>query len=556
MIDKFASLGLSSKYESLRVSKHSRLFRKAFARATGMHGLLSGKGRIELSNGQDELLPKLGEDELESVRKRIEAIETARAAAARASLIVENSRKKGFWTRVARGRKIRREARRKRSRDRQEKQDNAREIEEEGSTSSETIDEKSKKLDQRTVEELRIQEIDRLITEGQETLTKLQCEKDKLQQRPNPLFNYSSESVKANSISREFNFPSDDIVEEYIRDLEFSSSLVFLNHTQLWSYVADDEDDDELIHDEFHTSSVKRGNQSNNAQNQVPGNWLLRKTLLGGGTTLGEKLGETVETAAYSAVCQSVMEVLARSISGIHGLNIMGHADIRLFLGSAPDLPPIGKFSNDDNYAMEAIQKALKRGAATRRAEGMSDVEFLQRAALVETLISHCQISAPLLKIFPIAWQRALLSNIISLITSIMSDFCSGIRIQMLGHYLSLSFNPITEADMIRNLNAGISHTPKKRATSGNFDDAVAATAKDIADSLTFLDKWHERLLGGDVLKIQIGTLIARVVLTLVEECLSGFAIDLWSNQGGGPIVYAELEYRQIHRNRNQTGFS
>ena len=85
-----------------------------------------------------------------------------------------------------------------------------------------------------------------------------------------------------------------------------------------------------------------------------------------------------------------------------------------------------------------------------------------------------------------------------------------------------------------------------------DFEGAVAATAKDIAESLDFLDKWHERLLGGDMLKVQIGALIARVVLTLVEESLSGFEIGLWSNQASGPMVYAELEYRQRQHDQDK----
>ena len=204
---------------------------------------------------------------------------------------------------------------------------------------------------------------------------------------------------------------------------------------------------------------------------------------------------------------------------------------------------------------MEAIQNAIRRGSAKTRKKGpltqyddMSEELFLQRAALVETLISQCTIAAPLLKLFPLNWQRALLGNIITLITSIISDFCDGVRVQILGHYLSLSFKPISEADMLKNMH----NFRRPKCPRDDFEGAVAATAKDIAESLDFLDKWHERLLGGDMLKVQIGALIARVVLTLVEESLSGFEIGLWSNQASGPMVYAELEYRQRQHDQDK----
>lgn len=83
-----------------------------------------------------------------------------------------------------------------------------------------------------------------------------------------------------------------------------------------------------------------------------------------------------------------------------------------------------------------------------------------------------------------------------------------------------------------------------RRARPEEFEAAVKATAEDVSKGLAFLDRWHERALGGDMLRAQIGNLIARVVLTLTDEVLSGARMDLWSAQAGGPRIVAGLEYR------------
>ena len=68
-----------------------------------------------------------------------------------------------------------------------------------------------------------------------------------------------------------------------------------------------------------------------------------------------------------------------------------------------------------------------------------------------------------------------------------------------------------------------------RHAKPEEFEAAVRATGQDISDSLAFLDRWYQRVLGGDMLRAQIGNLIARIVLTLVDEVLSGARMDLWS---------------------------
>ena len=83
-----------------------------------------------------------------------------------------------------------------------------------------------------------------------------------------------------------------------------------------------------------------------------------------------------------------------------------------------------------------------------------------------------------------------------------------------------------------------------RRAKPGEFEAAVAQTAEDLSEELKFLDKWHERALGSGVLRSQIANLIARIVLTLTDEVLSGARMDLFCAQAGGPRLVSGLEYR------------
>lgn len=87
----------------------------------------------------------------------------------------------------------------------------------------------------------RVKAIDRLIVQGQERLQQLICEKDILQRRPNPLFDYTTESAKASqsggdrfdaadssidqATSRQFKFPPDDLVDEYLEMIFWSRRL-------------------------------------------------------------------------------------------------------------------------------------------------------------------------------------------------------------------------------------------------------------------------------------------------------------------------------------------
>ena len=161
--------------------------------------------------------------------------------------------------------------------------------------------------------------------------------------------------------------------------------------------------------------------------------------------------------------------------------------------------------------------------------------------------MSHCQISAPLLKLFPIALQRALLGNIITIITAVISDAAENCRIKILGHQLSLNFSPIGEKDALGWINENIksSSEPSKARSQQDFEYAVTELATEIAKELKFLDKFHHKILGSGLLRVQIANLLARIILTLVDDLVGGAKFDLWPS-GGGPRVLAGLELRPV----------
>lgn len=561
-IDIVSSMGLSMRYSDLRISKKLRGVRKAAAHYTGMHGILSGKGKSWGANLDTNDSVPLNEEEIIQVRRRIAAIENARkkvaAISASATARVQQRTNQGPYAHIPRWRRP--FARFKRQ------NQNVTSIDDQipkGVTeeSSREKIEKTPVNDVSSVEIEQVQQIDRRIEEGKRRIYELQCQKDEIQRRPNPLYSYTQGRNTTNAtFTRKFNFPTDNLVSEYLDDLFSSGRILKLNHTDLWRQDLDaTEDEDDDIGSEILNSSTngKQSNENKTFGNEKRGNgaaggsWLLRQSI-GTGVSLGEKIGEAVETAAYKGVCNAIMGILARSISALHGVNVMKHADIRIFVESAPDLPPVSKsVLNNEDYAREAIGKAVRKGSKKKKSRkqkvyvyGSGDETFLQRDAVVETLISHCQISAPLLKLFPLAWQRALLGNIITLIAAIVSDFADGVQFQILGHQLSFAFQPITEADMIKHIGLEGLRFNHRRSKPEDFEAAVRATAEDISINLSFLDRWHERVLGGDLLRAQIGNLIARVVLTLVDEVLHSARMDLWCNQANGPRIVAGLEYR------------
>ncbi|KAL7522560.1 hypothetical protein ACHAWX_007266 [Stephanocyclus meneghinianus] len=586
-IDLISSLGLSSLSDDLKISKLLRPIRKAAAKSTGLHGLLSGKPSPSLDSdiGRRRRVARptiisideeLGIHDSSATEAEITARGIARPLTRRQQRQLE--RREAIGKRIGRRWGFRR----------RQQNDNFKQNQE--YIIVPVLDESPDALERRRRK--RVEEIDDLIKRGSARLLELQCEKDDLQRAPNPLFNYTKQYDASSNKTfgdvrtrREFNFPSSDLVNEYIEELVSTGRLIRLNHTDLWQSQQDTYiDDDEIVGDDLFTPSadarklyqnldqlergMRKGDKKPNipmyAQNSGGGSWLLR-TGFGNGVSLGEKLGETIETQAYKAVCNSVMMVLGRILSALHGINVMSHSDIRLYIERDIDLPPVDKAFGTmgrDNYAQHAIKTAIQKGSKKKRKNGsrssshssnrrhgheLSEDAFLQRDAVVETLISHCQISAPLLKLFPIDWQRAIVGNIITLVTAIVSDFADGIHIQVLGHSLSFSFKPITEADLIQHIGVGGFRQNHRRSRPEEFEYAVWATAQDISKSLSFLDGWLgwlEKKIGGGILISQLSNLIARVVLTLIDEVLSGARLDLWSSQANGPRLYAALEYR------------
>lgn len=567
-IDNLLTLGLASKVPSLRISSKLRTVRKMSARVTGLHGFLSRKpnrlvpGSTEVDDGADI--------DTDDMQKRMAAIEKIRGdveGLGQASELRTSRRRRFGFGRQAR-------AARDEERTKNEILEAERKLREEAMEEKRRKEEEAKDEARRMV---RVKEIDRLISEGQVRLQQLICEKDVLQRRLNPLYNYTTETVSLPDneesesesttrieASRTFKFPPDDLVEEYL-DMAFSSRrLTKMNHTDLWQDAEMEDDDDESIGDDLLTPSVdahklyqdmaSRDKSSSSGKqakgrNGSGGSWLLRQTL-GKGPSIGEKIGEVAETAAYKAVCTAVMAFLARALSSLHGVNVMKHSDIRLVLEQAPDLPRVGEGiipGSSSDYAQETIKTVMRRKAKKHRRRSKYQAfedSFVQRDAVTEMLLSHVQISAPLLKLFPLAWQRAFLGNIITLSTAIMADFFEGLQFQILGHSLTFAFAPITQEDMINHLGLsglGFNH---RRAKADEFEAAVRATAEDVGEELKFLDRWHERALGSGVLRTQIANLIARIVLTLTDEVLSGARMDLWSAQAGGPRMLAGLEYR------------
>lgn len=489
------------------LQKHStfRSIRKAGARATGMHGLVSGKYRSKT----DSI------DNIESTKKPTLEVSIKRERDRLWKATTENEVFKNLHHLIR------------------------------GTKGNEPIPEQ--------IRINRVKEIDNQIEAAQLRLFELACEKDVLQERPNPLWNYSvnhlpdtNNSKHRISATREFNFPSPDMVEDYLDNLFAAGRIVKMNHTALLQRNVESEDEDELPLSFFYKDHVQRRRRVTDAETQSSGSWFLRNGL-------GEKIGETAETSAYKAVCQSVMSVLARSLSGLHGINVMGFSDVRLFKEQTPSLPPLSESFPPGNYAQEAVYDAVRRGTKKKNKQRSTKLRstrdaFIQRDAVVETLLSQSQIATPLLKLFPLIWQRAILANIVTLVTAVITDFCEGLEFQILGHKLTISFTPITEEDMLR----GIIHDSflsERYVRSAFFEAAVEATAEDVGKNLKFLDRWHERILGGGMLRTQIASLIARLVLTLVDDILRGAKMNLWTAQAGGPRLAAALEYRVTQNN-------
>jgi hypothetical protein len=83
-------------------------------------------------------------------------------------------------------------------------------------------------------------------------------------------------------------------------------------------------------------------------------------------------MGHRVSILFSQGVCAAVMKVLAQMLSGLHGVNVLSHSDIRTYIEQDPDLPPVdkkyGPLSRDsNNYAHDAIKSAIQKGARKKR---------------------------------------------------------------------------------------------------------------------------------------------------------------------------------------------
>lgn len=522
VIDRAFTAGLVENHPEWSLSARLRPVRKMIAHITGMHGILSGKPHF-----YDTVTQEVSDSDVGVVRKRLVAIDRFRRNAERLVMEVSQHQKRRFFW-------------------------NNRRTPNFAEQLAFVVQQTAKDLIEEERRKNRVKSIDKQIKEAQHRLMQLACEKDVLQRRLNPLWNYTidnarstvqnkTESIGPMRSKRDFKFPPGDLVDDYLDMLFASGRLDRLNHTDLWrneNWIEDDDDDEDDFLSTFHQEEEKRRRNANNGA----GSWLLRNGI-------GEKIGVTVETVAYKAVCSTVMSILAKLLSNLHGVNVLTYSDVRLSMEQAPELPPItagmipGSGPNR-NYAHDAIQDAIRRGVRNKRySERKTKDAFVQRDAVVETLASQCSIAAPLLSLFPIAWQRAIIGNVVVMTMAVITDFCEGIEFQILGHRLTLSFSPITEEDMIRGMLLD-SYSNRQRANPEEFEAAVKATAAEVGENLKFLDRWHERAMGSGMLRTQIATLIARLVLSLLDDILRGSRMDLWASHAGGPRIRAGLEYR------------
>mmetsp|Transcript_16248 Transcript_16248/g.37424 ORF Transcript_16248/g.37424 Transcript_16248/m.37424 type:complete len:941 (-) Transcript_16248:220-3042(-) len=469
LIDGLVTLGYANYHDAWKISRSLRPLRKSMAYWTGLHGVMSGK--LRRGTPTDE---GVSEEEDEALRNRLAAIDRARGNVERVEeeTRIREQQRRPFW-------------RRNGEKDKGIYSDGA------------DFVRNRKLMEQERLRRKRLAEIDKLQETYGQTLAELATEKELLLNIPNPLWNYTStleeleeernqesqgrqrqqgqgdvasnetsvdgdntadgqEQSQNLSPSREFNFPSDDLVDEYLDMLVSSGRLTKLNHTNLWKNngwesrtSTDDEDDEEWLSAE----EIERRARETKRRGDAGSRWLRNG--------LGEKIGVAVEMVAYKAVIHNVMGILAKGLSAMHGATVMGHSEICLQTEHIPILPPLAGdpgAGSDSSYASQAFQNVIQKTTSPHRRKKRKrkqGYDFVQRQAVAEQLLSQCQIATPLLKLFPLAWQRALIGNIISVITSVVGDFIEGLEFEILGHKLSLAFKPITEQDRWKKKDSG-----------------------------------------------------------------------------------------------------
>ena len=144
-----------------------------------------------------------------------------------------------------------------------------------------------------------------------------------------------------------------------------------------------------------------------------------------------------------------------------------------------------------------------------------------------------------MLTVFPEALQRALLGNVLTVVACVLGDFATGISGQVLGHRISVRVDPLPDDDALNWVRANAGSAAMATGQRGKeFENAVQHLAAQIDRDLKLLRHGYERWI-----RRQLATLIARLVLTLVDDVLGAVKFDLWT-QGGGPRILAGIEYR------------
>eukprot|EP00977_Amphora_coffeiformis_P028832 scaffold37412_cov153-Amphora_coffeaeformis.AAC.1 len=221
-IDNVFSIGLAGSHPSLRLSRRLRVVRKQVASVTGLHGAISGKSR-KVARPTSVPIAQEDDEHMGMLRRRLAAIDRARGnLGLSANGNDREGRKRGIFGRLL-------------SSDEESLRD-------EESQYSFILQQERNRAEAKARQK-RVQEIDEQIAQGQKRLLQLATEKDILQRRPNPLWNYTTtleeldrarrpptenstaEATKSVNPSRQFNFPPPDLVDEYLTILFASGRL-------------------------------------------------------------------------------------------------------------------------------------------------------------------------------------------------------------------------------------------------------------------------------------------------------------------------------------------
>jgi hypothetical protein len=223
-IDLVASIGLSSFADDLKISRALRPVRKAAAKATGLHGFISGKRHtnshllldpVNSISGRTSTVISIDEELGIHDLNALEAETLARRFASRKMRRrVLDARKRGHDHQGSRRWGFRRG----------QQLPIPRAIVASDYVVVSALDTSPDALEQRRL--TRVEEIDRLLHRGSERLLELQCERDDLLCAPNPLFNYTKKYDPSTNhtfgdvrTTREFNFPPPELVDEYSKSL-------------------------------------------------------------------------------------------------------------------------------------------------------------------------------------------------------------------------------------------------------------------------------------------------------------------------------------------------